>query len=525
MEKSSPKSAANTKNGIHSALCPSCKTEVVFKEGQCPACGVSLLKLNQRYLASAHAKGGMAEILLAYDTLRKDMCIIKTPRHQGPNPVDICREKLVMEAEILRQVDSPYVVRSRESFWEKDEFYLVIDRVEGETLQELFTGKPPEIQKVEKWFLQLLEAVEMLHSKNIVHRDITPANILYDEKNDRVVMIDFGTAHEKVMETIMGASMVFTGGYSAPEQFMSGFVHKQSDIFGLGATLYFLMTGKAPERASPFAPLPSLSGRGLDEKLAYMVARATEPELERRYRSVREIKYDLESLAKGKKDKTTLEKDISDFMERVEELDNEMLKKRFRNILGQAKLKLYAKNYEQAHVLIKKVDYELKRADPKWEELYGRIERLQQRIAEAEKLGISVKNIGDELTRITASTNILGIKLLEGSLEKITAGIESAFREKFPSLAGSLEESVDELETAEADMLLLKDLVMNAKEAFSKNELENAWHLLLNAVEERCSLLREVNARKRAESSETLEEMRQLYSRYLKFCPKKGEGG
>jgi serine/threonine-protein kinase len=108
---------------------------------------------------------------------------------------------------------------------------------------------PP--QEAVQWLLQVLDAVQYLHSQNppIIHRDIKPANIKLSP-DGRAYLVDFGIA--KVLRagnrTQAGARAV-TPGYSPPEQYGTAPTDQRSDIYALGATLYFAVTGRVPPRS------------------------------------------------------------------------------------------------------------------------------------------------------------------------------------------------------------------------------------------------------------------------------------
>jgi len=127
-----------------------------------------------------------------------------------------------------------------------------MDYIEGDSLEDIVRKRGPlPAQEAIKWMSQIMEAVQFLHSQNppIIHRDIKPANIKLG-KDGRAYLVDFGIA--KVLRagsrTQAGARAV-TPGYSPPEQYGIAPTDQRSDIYALGATFYFVVTGRVPPEA------------------------------------------------------------------------------------------------------------------------------------------------------------------------------------------------------------------------------------------------------------------------------------
>jgi serine/threonine protein kinase len=127
--------------------------------------------------------------------------------------------------------------------------YLVMDFIEGETLEEMVTSQGPltEAQAV-AWIGQVLDALEYLHRQNppIIHRDVKPANVKINPQG-QAILVDFGIAkvNQAGQQTGMGARAV-SAGYSPPEQYGGGTTDARTDVYAAGATLYFALTGQVP---------------------------------------------------------------------------------------------------------------------------------------------------------------------------------------------------------------------------------------------------------------------------------------
>jgi serine/threonine-protein kinase len=121
----------------------------------------------------------------------------------------------------------------------------------------------------------------------VVHRDVTPENIMLQLSN-QVKLVDFNVAQQ--LESVATATIVGKHAYLPPEQFR-GKPTKQSDIYALGCTMFFLLTGQDPEPISTSHPR-ELNAE-VSEKLDTIIARATNPDMENRYPTIAHMAADL----------------------------------------------------------------------------------------------------------------------------------------------------------------------------------------------------------------------------------------
>jgi serine/threonine protein kinase len=149
------------------------------------------------------------------------------------------------EAVLLSRLNHPCLPQVHDYFEESGSYFLVMDLISGPSLRTKLreAGAIPSTQ-VLKWAKDVLGALVYMHQAGIIHRDIKPDNIRID--GDKAFLVDFGLAKEMSSGTVVPGH---TPDYSAPEQ-IDGKSNAQTDIYSLGATLYNLLTGERPARAS-----------------------------------------------------------------------------------------------------------------------------------------------------------------------------------------------------------------------------------------------------------------------------------
>lgn len=167
-----------------------------------------------------------------------------------PNERD--RERFIFEAEVLKRLDHralPHVYKVFE--YEKlKRVYMLMDYIEGQNL-DILLGEQPEkrftLPLVLAAMKPIVDALIYLHSQNppIIHRDIKPSNIIVSTRGGEAVLVDFGLAKEYLEDNTTTIIRHGSPGYAAPEQYGKG-TNPRTDIYGLGATLYTLLTGTIP---------------------------------------------------------------------------------------------------------------------------------------------------------------------------------------------------------------------------------------------------------------------------------------
>jgi serine/threonine protein kinase, bacterial len=216
--------------------------------------------INNRYhILQNLGRGGFGETFLAVDTHLPSgrNCVVKRlkPLVVESDSLPWIQNKFQQEAAILEQLgaNNPQIPNLYAYFTEEGEFYLVQEWIEGLSLSEKVarSGKMNEAD-VRRILVDLLPVLEYLHSLQILHRDIKPDNIILRARDNKPVLIDFGAVKEAVgtilqSQTYSQVSMaVGTPGYMSPEQ-AAGRPIYSSDLYSLGLTAIYLLTGKQPQ--------------------------------------------------------------------------------------------------------------------------------------------------------------------------------------------------------------------------------------------------------------------------------------
>ncbi len=202
------------------------------------------------------------------------------------------------EARALREFRDERIVGVRDFFEQNGTAYMVLDYEEGETLEQLLAargGKLPEKELLAIVF-PLLNALEKLHAAGLVHRDISPDNIII-RPGRGPVLIDFGAARHAIGDVSKSISIIHKSGYSPPEQRLGGKQGKFTDIYALSATLYRAMTGNAPPEGSQRIyditaggedSMPPLSADGYSERFVRAVTAGLAIKPKERPQTIRE---------------------------------------------------------------------------------------------------------------------------------------------------------------------------------------------------------------------------------------------
>jgi len=214
-------------------------------------------------------------------------------------------EKFHAETRMLLQLSHPNLPGFEDYFTLEGRNYLIMEYIEGKTILSIIENcyVLPSWEYAVEWCLQLCSVLGYLHSrkpKPIIFRGLCPENIMLDDSN-LIKLIDFGIAKlYDSNERTLSVSKVATTHFSPPEQY-SGQTDSRSDIYSLGATLYYILTGKVPPDSVdrvmyniPFSPkefsdeIPSI--------LVSLVLKAMETEKEKRFQQISEIEEYLRNL-------------------------------------------------------------------------------------------------------------------------------------------------------------------------------------------------------------------------------------
>jgi len=245
-------------------------------------------------------KGGMGALYLAADTGAFDReCVVKELLdYYDPTDPDEARQaqaRFETEARLLAELSHPGIPRIYTYFSEAGRHYIVMEYIEGETLERAVThadplgrtvvARPLPAEEVVRHAIRICRVLEYLAERStpVIHHDIKPANLIVDRTSGEVRLVDFGTAQSRLqwatrMGLDEGQSALFgTAGYAAPEQYQ-GRSEPRSDVYALAATVYHLLTDDDPGgHPFHFPQLGTLSG-----SLTRALERALHPEVSRR---------------------------------------------------------------------------------------------------------------------------------------------------------------------------------------------------------------------------------------------------
>lgn len=230
---------------------------------QCQNCGANLLLRDRYRVVGALGRGGFGATFLARDESLpgRPPCVIKQlrPTVEAPHVLEMARDLFQREAKILGKIGNhPQLPRLLDYFEAKQEFFLVQEYISGATLQQSVKREGPYTESGAKQFLsEVLPVMQYIHSHEVIHRDIKPANLIRREQDKRLVLIDFGAVKDKVNpvkasqseQTALTAYAIGTPGYAPPEQMAMRPVYA-SDIYAIGVTCIYLLTGKSPKDLS-----------------------------------------------------------------------------------------------------------------------------------------------------------------------------------------------------------------------------------------------------------------------------------
>jgi serine/threonine protein kinase len=262
-----------------------------------------LLKERYRIVAQI-GKGGMGTVYKAEDTLFDDHLVaVKELSQSGLNVQEMVEATTAFkrEAHLLAGLNHPNLPKIHDYFADAGRWYLVMDYIEGETLETYLTkansGYLP-VQEALDIGIQLCTVLDYLHTHQppIIFRDLKPGNVIRTP-DGRLYLIDFGIARHfnpgQAQDTMALGSL----GYAAPEQYGKVQTTPRSDIFSLGAMLYQLFSGADPALAFlTYAPL-NLHGQAIPAGLETLLMQMLEKDASKRPASMAAVKQELQRIA------------------------------------------------------------------------------------------------------------------------------------------------------------------------------------------------------------------------------------
>lgn len=197
-------------------------------------------------LSHVLGQGGMGRVWAALDELlRREVAVkeILLPEEVGSREfMELCA-RAVREARAAALLDHESIITVHDVFIEQDRPWIVMELVRGSSLRQVLPLPAAEVARIG---LHLLTALEFAHARGVLHRDVTPSNVLL-AADGRVILTDFGLAFldDGPALTRTGA-LIGTPGFIAPERLGGGQVDGRSDLFSLAATLYTAVEGRPP---------------------------------------------------------------------------------------------------------------------------------------------------------------------------------------------------------------------------------------------------------------------------------------
>ncbi len=256
--------------------CPQCRAPVTASWLACSECGARLavaaelpagspLGGGRFVVRSVLGRGGFGITYAVDDTrlqrrvavkelfpdvaVRHGLIVLTPP--EGREAFASARERFLREARVLARFSHPGIVRVYEVFEEHNTAYLVLELLEGSTLSELLRARGGPFSEAE--VLDVAErvgaALGAIHRAGLLHRDVSPSNLVVTD-HGRIVLIDFGLARSFDAGRTAAMTRVVTPGYAPPEQYVgSARFGPATDVYGLAATLYRLLTTRTPPSA------------------------------------------------------------------------------------------------------------------------------------------------------------------------------------------------------------------------------------------------------------------------------------
>ncbi|MTJ49510.1 serine/threonine-protein kinase [Dolichospermum sp. UHCC 0259] len=268
--------------------------------------------LNNRYqVIQVLGAGGFGETFLAEDTYMpsRRRCVIKQlkPISNDPQIYQIIQQRFEREAATLEYLGeaNDQIPKLYAYFSENGLFYLVQEWVHGQTLTNVIQSQGQLRENtVRDILLSLLSVLDYVHSKGIIHRDIKPDNIILREIDNKPVLIDFGAVKETIRTTINAAGhptqslVIGTPGFMPSEQAIGRPVYA-TDIYSLGLTAIYLLTGKYPQELETHPHTGQVIWQqfagGISQQLVMLLTQAIEPRPGDRFTTANKMLYAVNS--------------------------------------------------------------------------------------------------------------------------------------------------------------------------------------------------------------------------------------
>ena len=248
-------------------------------------------------ILSSLGSGGFGSVYLAEDTWIDKKVALKVPHKQNLDFTE-----LLKEPRLLASMSHPNIVTVLTAERQEDLFFIVMEYVAGETLEQIIVREGPlDVSRALDFTCQICNAVDHAHGAGILHRDLRPGNMLISETG-LLKVTDFGTS--RMLEIAAhGTTVIGSPPYMAPEQFHGKAVFA-SDVYSIGITMYQMLTGGLPyDTPTPadverlqrgeLVEAPRLRNRKIPRAVNDIVLKTLHPDLPMRYQRASDVLNDI----------------------------------------------------------------------------------------------------------------------------------------------------------------------------------------------------------------------------------------
>ena len=255
--------------------------------------------------------GGFSTTYLAIDIASEEntKCVVKQlqPRFNSPSIWENAKERFATEATVLQWLGNHnQIPQLLAHFEENKQFYLVQEFIEGDEFEQEINRQVLTEEELIHFLCDVLEILEFVHQQGVIHRDIKPSNLIRRKSDRKIALIDFGAVKEigtfvfDSARATLQTQVIGTPGYMSPEQNHGKPVYS-SDIYALGKTAIFALTGRSPiewENTSTENSPTWYDVTPLSQQLVAVLKKMTNPQSLERYSSATEVLQDLKPLLK-----------------------------------------------------------------------------------------------------------------------------------------------------------------------------------------------------------------------------------
>ena len=308
-------------------LCPNCQTDNAVENRFCCDCGKPLKAVVTASTVGAHVtqpagfsgssslltpstllqdryritqlvgQGGMGAVYLANDTrFSSKVCVVKEmlDHFSDGEQRETAMQNFYREADLLANLKHNSIPEVFDRFTESNRHYIVMEYINGVDLEARIseTGQPFDEKSVIGWAIQVCDVLSYLHHQKppIIFRDMKPANLMLTSYG-KIYLVDFGIA--RFFNPTSRGTMIGTQGYAPPEQYR-GQVEPRTDLYALGATMHYMLTGRDPQNEAPFSfPAVRSLNPEISEALDALVMRTLDSDIEKRFDSADDMLVEL----------------------------------------------------------------------------------------------------------------------------------------------------------------------------------------------------------------------------------------